>query len=88
MGIAVGIIALVVGFLAGILIYHCIINHWFMSFKPNSSSHQQQELSSNALQQTGPEYEEVVQLRQKKPCELPETSIKMKENEAYQPMQH
>ena len=84
-GIAVGIIALVIGFLAGIPIYHCIISHWFMSFKPHSSSHQQQEESSNALQQTGPEYEEVVQNRA---YDLADTSIQMNANEAYQPVQH
>ena len=87
-GIAVGIIALVVGFLAGIPIYHCVISHWFMSFKPHSSFHQQQEESSNALQQTGPEYEEVVQLSQNRAYDLADTSIQMNANEAYQPVQH
>ena len=89
-GIAVGTIALVVGLLAGILIYHCIIKHLFKSIKPDSSSHQQQqtELSSNPLQQIGPEYEEVVQLSQNRACDLAETSIQMKANEAYRPMQH
>ena len=51
-GIAVavtGTIALVVGFLAGVLVCYCI--RISKQFKPESSSHQQQ--------QTDPQYEEV-----------------------------
>ena len=89
-GFTVGTIALVVGVLAGMLVYHCIIKHWFKSFKADPSSHQQHQTvpSSNPLPQTGPEYEEVVELRQNRAYELTETSIQMRENEAYRPMQH
>ena len=76
-GIAVvitGIIALIVGFLAGILVYYCISNYRLQNAKPQSSfQHQPQTIpSSNVLQQTGPEYAEV---HAKK--------IELKENMAY-----
>lgn len=76
-GIAVvvtGIIALIVGFLTGILVYYCISNYRLQSAKPESSfQHQPQTIpSSNLLQQTGPEYAEV---HAKK--------IELKENMAY-----
>ena len=61
-------IALIVGFLAGIFVYHCISNHQSQICKP--SSHQQQQAAVAPLQQTGPEYEEVVELRQNRAYEL------------------
>ena len=89
---AVGIF--VAGVLAGILIHHCIIKHQSQNSKPESSSEQQQHqssyqehpavLSSNPLWQTGPEYEEVVELRQNAAYELTQTGIELKVNEAYQ----
>ena len=78
-GAAVGItavvtatIALVVGFLAGVLVYHCIHNHRSQSSKSDLSSHQQQKAVSafNPLYQTSPEYEEVVELRRNKSYEF------------------
>ena len=89
-GFTVGTIALLVGVLAGMLIYHCIIKHQFKSFKPEPSPHQPQQAvpSSNPLQQTSPEYEEVVELKQNRAYELAETSIQMRSNEAYRPIQN
>ena len=46
-----GTLALVIGVLAGVLLYHCIIKYRSQSSKAESSSHQQC--------QAGPEYEEV-----------------------------
>ena len=73
-GVAAGIAAvtgtlgILVGFLAGLIVFYCISKHQFKSssFKPEPSSHQpeQQEVtSSNPLQQTSPEYEEVLEMR-------------------------
>ena len=73
-GVAAGIAAvtgtlgILVGFLAGLIVFYCISKHQFKSssFKPEPSSHQpeQQEVtSSNPLQQTSPEHEEAVELR-------------------------
>ena len=84
-GFTVGTIALVVGILAGMLIYHCIIKH---QFKSSQQPQQQAVPSSNPLQQTTPEYEEVVELRHNRAYEPADTSIKMIANEAYRPMQH
>ena len=62
-----GTLSLLVGFLAGIIVFYCISKHRFKSssFKPEPSSKQQQQAisSSNPLQQTSPEYEEVVEMR-------------------------
>ena len=87
--VVVFIAALLVGVLAGVLLNHCIIKHQAWSCKPKSSSHQQQqtEPSSNALQQTGPQYEEVMELRQNKAYESTLTGIEIKPNEVYGPMQ-
>ena len=52
------------GFLTGALVFYCINKHRFT--KPQSPSHQQQltvSSASNALQQTDPEYAEVIKLR-------------------------
>ena len=59
-----GTIALIVGFLAGVLVYHCISKHQCHQLpKPGSSSHQQQQ-AVVPQQRTGPEYEEVVELKE------------------------
>ena len=64
-----GTLSLLVGFLAGVITFYCISKHRFKSsssFKPDPSSHQQQQQavsSSSPLQQTSPEYEEVIELR-------------------------
>jgi len=54
--VIIGTIALITGFLAGVLVYHCISKQ---SSKPETSSHQQQK-AAVPQQQAGPEYEEVV----------------------------
>ena len=79
MGVAV-IIALVVGVVAGILLYHCIIKYPSQSSKAVSSSHQQQ-------QEAGPEYEEVptdkkIELRENV-AYGPAKSIELRVNQAY-----
>ena len=68
--IVTGAIALIVGFLGGIFVYHCISNHQSQRCKPELSSHQQQQATVTPFQQTGPEYEEVVELRQNRAYEL------------------
>ena len=81
-----GTIALTIGFLAGVLLFYCISNHRRQSSKLESFSHQQPEGVStcNPLQQTSPEYEDVINLRQNY---VPtQTRIEMKANEAYGPM--
>ena len=86
----------ITGAMAGALLFYCISNRRSHTLKPESSSNEhQQEVSishqqpqsassSNPLQQTGPEYEEVVKLRKNMAYELTKTGIEMKANEAYQ----
>ena len=76
-----GIVALIVGFLAGVLVYHCIHNHQLKSSKPKSSSNQHQDAvsASNPQQLTGPEYEEVVEMRRNKSYEF-RPNIEMRAN--------
>ena len=81
-GVAVGIavvitavVTFIAGVLTGVLFYHCISNHRSQSSKPVSAS--------NQLQQTGPEYEEVVVLSENV-AYRPIQSIEMNANEAYQ----
>ena len=91
-GIAVvitGIIALIVGFLAGILVYYCISKYRLQSAKQSSFQHQPQTIpSSDLLQQTGPEYAEV----HAKKIELKENvayvHVQRRELRANVPMQH
>ena len=94
-GVAVGItavitgaITLVVGVLVGVLAYHCIIKYHLQNSKPESSpnSLQQTVTSSNPQQRAGPEYEEVVELKENM-AYGPVHSIEMRANEAYRPMQ-
>ena len=74
-GIAVAtatVMAFIAGVLAGVLLYHCISKHLSQSSKPETFPEHQQELtlsSSNPLQQTGPEYAEVIKLKQNKAYE-------------------
>ena len=87
MGLAVvitGTIALVVGVLAGVLLYHCIIKYRSQSSKTESSCHQRE--------QAGPEYEEVpvdkrIELRENVGYG-PAQSIELRVNEAYGHVQH
>ena len=63
-----GTIGLLVGFLAGLIVFYCISKHQFKgsSFKPEPSFHQPEQQavsSSNPAQQTSPEYEEVLEMR-------------------------
>ena len=84
--VVTGIIALTVGFLAGVLLFYCVSNYRRQSSKLESFSHQQPEAVSacNPLQQTSPVYEDVINPRQNY---VPaQTRIEMKANEAYGPM--
>jgi len=94
-GIAVStatVVAFIAGVLAGVIRFYCISNHQsHQTSKPETSSHQQQKAISlsNPLQQTGPVYEEVMELRQNTAYEPTQTQgIEMRANEAYTPMQH
>ena len=74
----------IAGVLAGVLLYHCISKYRSRSSK--SSSKPQQPVSSiNPLQQTGPEYEEVIELSESMAYKPVMTDIEMRTNEAYQP---
>lgn len=95
-GVAVGItavitgaIALDIGVLVGVLVYHCITKYLFQNSKPKSSSNplHQAVPSSNPLQRTGQEYEEIIELGENM-AYAPPQSIEMRANEAYCPMQH
>ena len=85
-----GTITLVVGVLAGVLmgglLFHCISKHQSQSSKPKSSSHQQQQ-AAVPQHRAGPEYEEVVELKENM-AYGPAQSIEMRANEAYVPVQH
>ena len=102
-GIAVASTAVVVfiaGVLSGVLLYHCISKHQSQGSKPESSSHVQKQAvlsslqqqkavpSRNPLQETGPEYADVIKLRQNVVYGLTQTDIDMRAKEAYRPMQH
>ena len=83
-----GMIALILGVLAGVLtgvlLFYCISKHQLQSSKP--SSHQQQQ-AVVPQQRAGPEYEEVVELKENT-AYGPVQSIELKECEAYVPVQH
>ena len=84
--VVISAITLTVGFLAGVLVYQCISKHQSQSSKPESSFHQQQQ--TEVLQQrAGPEYEEVVELKENV-AYGPAQSIELKACEAYMPVQH
>ena len=73
--VSTAVVIFIAGVLAGVLVYHCIIKYRSQSSKPESSSHQQPQAvsSSNLLEQTGPEYAEVIKLRKNKAYELTQT---------------
>ena len=85
-----GTIALVIGFLAGvltgILLFHCIGNHRSQSSKSDSATHQQQQ-AVLPQQRAGPEYEEVVELKENQ-AYGPAQNIELKACEAYVPVEH
>ena len=97
MGLAVStatVVSFIGGVLAGslavVLLYHFIRKHQSQSSKTDPTSHQQQQTASalTPLQpETGPEYEEVVELRQNMAYEPIGTDIDMRANEAYHPKQ-
>ena len=84
------VVAFIVGVLAGVLLFYYISKHRSQQqLKPEPSFHQEQKVaSSNPLQQTGPEYEEVITLRRNTVYESAQTCIEMQANEAYGPMRH
>ena len=84
------VVAFIVGVLAGVLLFYYISKHRSQQqLKPEPSFHQEQKVaSSNPLQQTGPEYEEVITLRRNTVYESAQTCIEMQANEAYGPMCH
>ena len=85
-----GTITLLVGVLAGVLtgglLFYYISKHRFQSLKPEISSHQQQQ-AVVPQQRAGPEYEEVVELKENV-AYGPAQSIELKVCEAYVPVQH
>ena len=87
--VVTGIITLIVGVLAGaligVLLFYCISRHHSQRSKPKASS-LQGEPSSNRLQRTGPEYEEILELGGNTAYRSTQ-GIEMRTNEAYQPMQ-
>ena len=85
------VVAFIVGVLAGALLFYYISKHLSQQqLKPEPSFHQEQKIvsSSSPLQQTGPEYEEVITLRRNTVYESAQTCIEMQANEAYGPMRH
>ena len=85
------VVAFIIGVLAGALLFYCISKHQSQQqFKPEPPFHQEQKIvsSSNPLQQTVPEYEEVITLRKNIVYESTQTCIEMCANEAYGPMHH
>ena len=87
--VVIGFIALIIGILTGVLLHHCIINHRRQTSKYVPSPHQQQQKtvsSSNPLQQTGPEYEEIMELGQNMAYK-PVQTMELRKNEAYGPVE-
>ena len=84
------IVGVLAGVLAGVLLFYYISKHRSQQqLKPEPSFHQEQKVaSSNPLQQTGPEYEEVITQRRNTVYESAQTCIEMQANEAYGPMRH
>ena len=83
------VVAFIAGALAGALLFYCISKYRsHKHFKPEPNFHQEQKAvsSSNPLQQTGPEYEEVIELRKNIVYESAQTDIEIRANEAYGPM--
>ena len=85
------VVAFIAGALAGALLFYCISKQRsHKHFKPEPNFHQKQKAvsSSNPLQQTGPVYEEVIELRKNIVYESTQTGIEIRANEAYGPMHH
>ena len=67
--VVTGTVLLPIGFVAGVLLHYCNSKHpSHQTSKSDPSSHQQQKAvsASDPLQQTSPEYKEVVELRRKR----------------------
>ena len=84
--VIIGTIALIIGILAGVLLYHCFDKHRFQSSKAETSSHQSQP-AVVTQHRDGLEYEEVVELKENT-AYGPVQSIELKPCEAYVPVQH
>ena len=94
-GIAVGVtgtIILVVGVLAGVLLYHCLSKQR-SQLKPELASYQQQ-LTQYEEVQADPEYEvpatsrAEIELRENVAYHHPVQKIELRENVAYEPVQY
>ena len=82
------VVAFITGALAGALLFYYISKHQsHQHFKPEPPLHQEQKAvsSSNPLQQTGPVYEEVIELRKNIVYESTQTDIEIRANG---PMHH
>jgi len=84
--VIIGTVILVVGVLAGILLHHCIIKYRSQSSKTETSSHQQQQ-ATVPQQRAGPEYEEVIELKENV-AYGPAQSIELRMNRAYGHVQY
>ena len=80
------VIAFFIGALIGALLFYCVSKHQSLRSKPEPSSHQQQQVVV-PQQRAGPEYEEVVKLKENT-AYGPVQSIELKACEAYVPVQH
>ena len=80
-------IALFIGVLVGALLFYCISKHRAQNSKPKPSFHQQHQAAILPQQRAGPEYEEVVELKENT-AYGPVQSIELKACEAYVPVQH
>ena len=83
-GTTVIIAGVLAGVLVGVFLLYCIGKHRSQSSKPEPFSQQQQ--ATVPQQRSGPEYEEVVELREM--AYGPAQSIELKPCEAYVPVQH
>ena len=96
MGIAVGVTGtiILVGVLAGVLLYHCLSKHR-SQLKPELASYQQQltDLQYEKVQ-ADPEYEvpatsrAEIELRENVAYHHPVQKIELRENVAYEPVQY
>ena len=81
--VVTAIVAVFIGVLVGVL-FHCISKHRSKIPKPKLPSHQQQQ-AAVPQQRAGPEYEEVVELKENTAYD-PVQSIELKACEAYVPV--
>ena len=84
-GTTVIIAGVLAGVLVGVFLLYCIGKHRSQSSKPEPFSKEQQA-AVVPQQRAGPEYEEVVELREM--AYVPAQSIELKPCEAYVPVQH